>query len=77
MLPNIDKRTLSMVFITKARSFPGATVADMFDYLTPLLKRRPENIMLVIGANDIERSTSQEILDKTKALTDFMHGCLH
>ena len=32
--------------------------------------------MLVIGANDIEHTSSQEILAKIKILIDFIHGCL-
>ena len=76
MLSNINECTLSKVFHTKVKSFPGATIADMFDYLKLLLKKRPEKSILVIGANDIEHSTSQEILAKNKALTGFIHGCL-
>ena len=53
-----------------------ATVADMFDYLKPLLKKRPDKVILVIGANDIEHTSSQEIVAKIKTLVDFIHGCL-
>ena len=76
MLSNINERTLSKIFNTKVRSFPGATVADMFDYLKPLLKKRPDKVILVIGANDIEHTSSQEIVAKIKTLVDFIHGCL-
>ena len=46
MLSNINERTLS----------------DMFDYIKPLLKKRPEKIILVIGANDIKHKMYQEII---------------
>ena len=61
---------------TNAISFPAATVADMFDYLKPLRKKWPDKFILVIGANDIEHSTAQEVLAKSKALIDFIRGYL-
>ena len=76
MLSSINERTLRKVFNTTVGRFPGATVADTFDYLKLLLKKRPDRIILVIGANDTEYSTSQEILVQIKALIDFIHGCL-
>ena len=66
MLSNINERTLSRKYKTKIRSFPGATVSDMFDYIKPLLKKRPEKIILVIGANDIEHKMYQEIIAEIK-----------
>ena len=79
MLSNINERTLSMKYKTKIRSFPGATVRDMFDYIKPLLKKRPDKIILVIGANDIQHKTYQEILGEIKSLVEFIQehlpGC--
>ena len=63
----------SIEYLSQAQS---RYVADMFDYLKPLLKKRPDKIMLVIGAKDIEHTSSQEILAKIKTLIDFIHGCL-
>ena len=79
MLSNINERTLSRKYKTKIRSFPGATVSDMFDYIKPLLKKRPEKIILVIGANDIEHKMYQEIIVEIKSLVAFIQerlpGC--
>ena len=79
MLSNINERTLSRKYKTKIRSFPGATVSDMFDYTKPLLKKRPEKIILVIGANDIEHKMYQEIIAEIKSLVAFIQerlpGC--
>ena len=72
MLSNIKERTLSRKYKTKIRSFPGATVSDMFDYIKPLLKKRPEKIILVIGANDIEHKMYQEIIAEIKSLVAFI-----
>ena len=76
MLPNTNERTLSKIFNTKVRSLPGAPAAEIFYFLTQLLKKRPDKIILTIGANEIEHSASQEILAKIKALIDFIYACL-
>ena len=73
MLTNINERTLSKNFNTKVRSFPGARVSDMFDYLKPLLRKNPGKIILVIGANDVERNSAQTIMSEIRALTKFIH----
>ena len=36
----------------KVRSFPGATIADMKDYLKPLLRKNPTTLILHVGTND-------------------------
>ena len=72
MLSNINERTLSRKYTIKVRSFPGATVSDMFDYLKPLLKKEPEKILLLIGANDVEHKTAALILAEIKSLIDFI-----
>ena len=46
----------------KVRVFLGANVDDMYDYLTPLLKKRPSNIILHIGSNDAPFKSSDTIL---------------
>ena len=59
--------------LTKFRSFPGARVSDMFDYLKPLLRKKPGKIILVIGAKDVERNSAQTIMSEIRALTQFIH----
>ena len=73
MLTNINERTLSKNFNTKVRSFPGTRVSDLFDYLKPLLRKKPGKIILVIGANDVEYKSAQTIISEIKALTQFIH----
>ena len=41
----------------KVRSFPGARIEDMSSYLIPLLKKRPDHIILHVSTND---STNKE-----------------
>ena len=42
----------------------GATVEDMFDYVKPILKRKPDYVVLHVGSNDAKDMTSTNILDK-------------
>ena len=46
----------------KVRVFLGACVEDMYHYLTPLLKKKPTNIILHIGSNDAPYKSSANIL---------------
>ena len=45
----------------KVRAFPGSTVDDMHDFLKPLLKKKPSNVILHIGSNDFLDKTAAEI----------------
>ena len=40
------------------KSFPGATIEDMEDFVKPLLRKKPDNVVLHIGTNDL--NTVQE-----------------
>ena len=46
----------------KVRSFPGATITDMKDYLKPLLRKNPTTLILHVGTNDA--SNGKENADK-------------
>ena len=60
----------------KVRPFPGAMVDDMFDYLLPLLKKEPTNVILQIGSNDSPFKHYQEIADEIENLKAFIHSKL-
>ena len=48
----------------KVRCCRGATVEDMFDYVKPILKRKPDYVVLHVGTNNAEDMTSRNILGK-------------
>ena len=48
----------------KVRCCRGATVEDMFDYVKPILKRKPDYVVLHVGTNNAKDMTSRNILDK-------------
>ena len=58
----------------KVRSFPGAQVDDMYDYLRPLLKKKPSRVILHIGTNDAIKSNAKLIADKIILLKKFVHS---
>ena len=35
------------------KPFPGATTKDMEDYIKPILRKDPENIIIHVGTNDV------------------------
>ena len=51
---------------------PGATTHDMYDYLKPLLKKNPDNIILHIGTNNLVNETSRGILNEIFSLKNFI-----
>ena len=57
----------------KVRVFPGATISDMHDYIKPLLKKKPTNIILHVCTNDAPFMSSDEII---KGLKDLMDGIM-
>lgn len=48
----------------KVRPFPGACIDDLYDYLEPLLKKKPTNMILQIGSNDATFKSASQILNE-------------
>ena len=46
----------------KVRGFSGARIKDYYNYLLPLLEKRPTHIILMAGTNDSIEKSSEEIL---------------
>ena len=60
----------------KVKSFLGATIEDMYDYVKLLLKKCPKNIILHIGTNNTVNDTSRIVLDKILSLKAFVEKTL-
>ena len=60
----------------KVKSFPRATVEDMYDYIKPLLKKCHKNIILHLGTNNTDNDTSRIVLDKILFLKAFVKEAL-
>ena len=53
------------------RFFPGPRIQDMYYYLVPLLRKRPDKIILHVGTNDAPHMKADEMpeeLCKLKSL---------
>ena len=72
MIKGLDKQKLSSKVNVKVRSFPGAVINDMYDYLKPLIKKRPHHIILHVGTNDTVETASTVIVNKLLALKQFV-----
>ena len=52
----------------KVRVFLGIRIQDLYHYLVPLLRKRPDKIILHVGTNDAPRIKTDVMLDKLKCL---------
>lgn len=68
----IEKRLCRNDKLVKVRSFPGAKVEDLFHYIVPLLKKRPDNIIIHCGTNNTGSHEPQEIVDELLKLKMFI-----
>ena len=60
----------------KVKSFSGATIQDMYDYIKPLLKKCQKTIISHIGINSTVNETSRVVLDKLLSLKAFVEKAL-
>ena len=75
MLLDVDEKRLSKHKM-KVRSFPGAKVDDMYDYVKPLLKKKPQNVIIHVGTNNTVGESSRLILDQILAFKHFVESSL-
>ena len=52
----------------KIRCLPGCKVDDLYDYSIPLLKKKPTNIIIHCGTNDISNKTAGMVINELKNL---------
>ena len=55
----------------KVRMFEGAKIVDMYDYIKPLLKKCPANLIVHVATNDTVSKTSSDILNEIILLKQF------
>ena len=49
--------------ISMCQSFSGARFADMEDYLRPLLRKEPDEIILHVGTNNIRNENPRSVAE--------------
>ena len=66
MINQLDEQSLSYSAngSINVRSFPGANIEKMYNYLAPLLEKEPKVIVLHIGTNDAVIKSSDYILSE-------------
>ena len=61
--------------LVRVRSFPGATIDDMDDYIKPSTRAKPDSLIIHIGTNNLTCDEPKEIVDKiTKLGQAIQHG---
>ena len=63
VITGIDKKRLSKNLLVKVHDFRGGTVADINHHIIPILKKKPDVIILHVATNDSLSRTSREVLD--------------
>ena len=58
------------------KNFPGATIDDTYDYIKPLLKECPDNIIIHVGTNNTVNEPSKVVLGKLLDLKKFIENTL-
>ena len=66
----IQPKKLSRNHQVSSHSFPGATVEDMHDFVKPLLRRKPEKVILHVGTNNVKDDNPKRIKGKITELVD-------
>ena len=72
MIAGLRKGKLSRNSKVKVRFFPGAKMKDFYYYLVPLLKKKPDNIILHFGTNDAPYKNEDEIYKELKSIKYFI-----
>ena len=55
-----------------SKSFSGATCKDMKHYIVPTLEKKPDELILHIGTNDLKDRAPKEIVRDIMALKEFV-----
>ena len=55
-----------------SKSFSGAKCKDMKHYIMPTLEKKPDEIILHVGTNDLKSSSAKTIVKDIVVLKDFV-----
>ena len=72
IIQNIRGWNLSKTNKVVVKPFPGATAEDMQDFIKPILRKDPENIIIHVGTNDVNskepRLTAEAIVNLARQI---------
>ena len=49
--------------LVTVKSFSGATIEDMSDFMKPILCKKPEKIILHVGTNNLRKGDAKSVAD--------------
>ena len=79
IITGIDEKRLSKNRLVKVHECRGATLADINHHIIPILKKKPDVIILHVGTNDSVSRASRDILDDLlqlkSAITKTLPNC--
>ena len=68
MTSNIQRKKFSRGAHVVSKSFSGSTVEDMLDFSKPFTRRKPDEIILHVGTNNLRNEQPQQIAEKIVVL---------
>ena len=71
ILPGLREYKMSRRKTIKVRIFPDATINDIKFFAVPLLKKRPDKVIIHVGTNDPPHFTPAEMLKKHERTSYF------
>ena len=72
ILSGLQENLMSKDRSIKVRCFPGSTIDDMYFNIIPVIKKKPDFLILHVGTNDAKTCSETEILDKLLKLKHFI-----
>ena len=63
---NVNTKTA----IVKIHASSGATIENLHDYMLPVARREPDNLIIHVGTNNIRNDTPEKIVEKLMKLHD-------
>ena len=70
IVKNLNGWMMSRAKRSKVHSFSGATTTEMKHFIKPLVQRKPSEIILHVGTNDVDIHSAEEVADNIIKLTD-------
>ena len=72
----MDEKRLSKKWDVKVYCHGGCTIMCMYTHLAPVVKLKPEFILLHVGTNHCINKTSDEVLNELNKLTEYVREIL-
>jgi len=73
MLNGLEEKGLSRIHAVKVRKYPGASSEDMLDHMNPTLRKKPDEIVIHAGTNDITKNINY--IHNVKAMVKKIQEC--